>query len=509
MRKVVQLVVNKANQNITFPTITNKTIGDAPFMAGASATSGLPIEYNSNNSGVARVTTAGLVSIIGAGNVTIEARQAGNELYAAATAVRRSFVVSAAPRPVGVVKFPTAAPSEYSPTQHLNMLQTSGAAGDGAFVWEQPDSIPTPNNNGYRMRFVPRDINAYDYTGVAMTAVIRVVIRKANQQVNIPAITNHWVGEPPFSIMAAVSSRLPLTYQSGNTAVATIAANGIISIHGAGTTIITATQAGNALYNAASAQRTLVVQQHQRPQLPKAVVKFPLTNAVDYNPTQKLRNITLIGGIGDGIFSWKNPDSIPTPNNGGYVVVFTPHNLSAYDYTGVALAQTIPLVVYRAKQVMAFPIIAPKTTADSAFNLNVSVNSGMPIVYSSGNVAVAAVNSAGMVTIKAAGRAIIEARQLGNAMYKPVSMQRVLVVSPSLGTAVDEHEKEPEKMWLYPNPTGDVLYVDGYDAGMVNVYDMSGNLVMTAASGEVYVGHLAAGMYVVAAGNRRGKFLKK
>ncbi|MDR0506902.1 MAG: T9SS type A sorting domain-containing protein [Dysgonamonadaceae bacterium] len=59
-------------------------------------------------------------------------------------------------------------------------------------------------------------------------------------------------GDAPVTLTATASSELPVVFESGNTDVATVSDN-ILTVHNAGTSVITATQAGNDNYNAASA----------------------------------------------------------------------------------------------------------------------------------------------------------------------------------------------------------------------------------------------------------------
>jgi hypothetical protein len=64
---------------------------------------------------------------------------------------------------------------------------------------------------------------------------------------------------PDFDPGARASSELPVTYTSSNTAVATIV-NGLVHLVGPGTTTITASQSGNAIYSpATNVQQTLTV----------------------------------------------------------------------------------------------------------------------------------------------------------------------------------------------------------------------------------------------------------
>ncbi len=92
------LTIAKSTQTITFPAIPNHTVGDAPFTLSATASSGLAVSY-AVTSGPATVAGS-LVTLTGAGTVTIQASQAGNTTYAAATPVSQTFTVSPAAVPM-------------------------------------------------------------------------------------------------------------------------------------------------------------------------------------------------------------------------------------------------------------------------------------------------------------------------------------------------------------------------------------------------------------------------
>lgn len=87
--------------------------------------------------------------------------------------------------------------------------------------------------------------NAANSTATAFT------IAKADQTITLNALTKN-VGDADFSPATSVTSDInPITYTSSNTAVATII-NGQIHLVAAGTTNITASETGNANYNAAT-----------------------------------------------------------------------------------------------------------------------------------------------------------------------------------------------------------------------------------------------------------------
>ncbi len=89
------LVIARAAQSISFGALPAKTFGDAPFAVGATASSGLPVDYESSNTDVATVS-GGIISIVGAGAATITATQAGDANHEAAAPVEQVLQVAPA-----------------------------------------------------------------------------------------------------------------------------------------------------------------------------------------------------------------------------------------------------------------------------------------------------------------------------------------------------------------------------------------------------------------------------
>jgi len=86
-------------QTITFESLGDKVFGDAAFSISASASSGLPVNFT--GSGQCAVVGS-TVSITGAGSCSITAHQAGNDAYAPADDVSRSFDILKAPASITV-----------------------------------------------------------------------------------------------------------------------------------------------------------------------------------------------------------------------------------------------------------------------------------------------------------------------------------------------------------------------------------------------------------------------
>jgi hypothetical protein len=104
-------------------------------------------------------------------------------------------------------------------------------------------------------------------------------ITQGSQTITFGVLANQTVGVADYAPGATASSGLTVTYTSSNTAVATIV-GGLIHVVGAGTTTITASQAGNATYLAASdVNRALII---NNPPL----AAWEVTGLTNYGPTQ-------------------------------------------------------------------------------------------------------------------------------------------------------------------------------------------------------------------------------
>jgi hypothetical protein len=86
------LIVNKANQTISFATLPSKVVGDADFSTGVSASSSLTVSLASSNTAVATIVS-GNIHIVGVGTAIITASQAGNSSFNAAVNVSQTLTV--------------------------------------------------------------------------------------------------------------------------------------------------------------------------------------------------------------------------------------------------------------------------------------------------------------------------------------------------------------------------------------------------------------------------------
>ena len=252
------LTASKSNQTITFNALPTRTVGDADFNPGATASSGLTVSYVSSNTAVATIV-GGLIHIVGAGTATITASQAGNTNYNAAVSVNQSLTVSKSNQTITFNALPTKTlvDADFNP---------GATASSGLTVSYVSSNTAVATIVGGLIHIVgagTATITATQAGNTNYNAAVSVnqslTVSKSNQTITFNSLPTKTVGNADFNPGATASSGLTVSYVSSNTAVATIV-SGLIHIVGAGTSTITASQAGNTNYNAATnVSQTLTV----------------------------------------------------------------------------------------------------------------------------------------------------------------------------------------------------------------------------------------------------------
>ncbi|PZR11379.1 MAG: hypothetical protein DI539_20685, partial [Flavobacterium psychrophilum] len=255
----VTFTINKANQTIaSFSNIT-KTYGDADFTLSATGgASGEPITYVSSDNNVATIS-GNTVTIIGAGNATITASQAGNANYNAASDVVRTLTVNLANQTISNFTNITKVVGDAD----FTLSATGGASGQPITYTSSDNNIATISGNTVTVvgagtaTITASQAGNANYNAASLG--VTLTVNKIAQAITFSNITKTY-GDADFTLTATGgASGEPVTYVSSNTNVATILGN-TVTLLSNGTTNITASQAGNANYAAAAdVVRTLTV----------------------------------------------------------------------------------------------------------------------------------------------------------------------------------------------------------------------------------------------------------
>jgi hypothetical protein len=238
-------------QTISFGALANVTYGVAPITLGAAASSGLPVSF-AVTSGPAAITGNTLM-VTGAGNVTVTATQAGDASYAAAAPVSQTFNSSPA---VLTVTANNQSEQFGQPTPALTYTITGFVNGGAQSVVSGTPALATTANAGSTAGTYPITISAgtlsaanYTFTFVGGTVTVTGGGAQA-QTITFGTLPNVTYGVAPITLGAAASSGLPVSF-AVTSGPATITGS-TLTVTGAGSVTVTATQPGSANYAAAA-----------------------------------------------------------------------------------------------------------------------------------------------------------------------------------------------------------------------------------------------------------------
>lgn len=250
--------VNKADQVITFAALSNKTLGDSAFAAGASSSSGSLISYTSGNAAVATVYRD-IITIRGPGSTLITAKQAGNSNYNPAPDVVQTLVVN---KKGQVINFPVIADKTWGDSA---FAAAASATSGGLITYTTSDAkIASIYRGVITLRGCGMVTITASQTGTAAYDTAAPVsqtftVNKATQAITFPPLPDTHIDDPSFVAGSFSSAPLGLTYVSSDRSVAYIYRD-TVRIIGVGTATITAKQAGNAFYlPAADVTRTITI----------------------------------------------------------------------------------------------------------------------------------------------------------------------------------------------------------------------------------------------------------
>ncbi|MEY4572712.1 MAG: hypothetical protein RLZ10_1960 [Bacteroidota bacterium] len=321
-------------------------------------------------------------------------------------------------------------------------------------------------------------------------------ILKQNQTITFNPLPAKSVGDPDFSPGATSSSGLVVSYTSSNLSVATIV-NGNIRIIGAGSTTISALQAGDAYYNAA----TTVTQ--------TLTVKAPLIYT--YSPTT---TTILAGSLSIGTFG-----NLETNNSSYYVVNSTKSGTRNTDWYGSTTISQTPSTVskltihYDGKNSasksqilylynwteLKWVQIDSRTVSTTDVLITSIQNSPISYISSSGEIRVRVFSSGGTKNYIASGDWMSFSIETSSSLQTLAARKIIL------------QEKNQPVFSIYPNPTSKFMSIHymlkNEDVVELTLFNLSGQLVKEIINNQkqttgdykkiIDVSELNDGIYVI------------
>lgn len=412
----LKLAISKASQLITFNALAAKKVDDADFNAGATTSSGLAVSYASSDTTIATIVN-GKVHIKAAGTTTITASQFGNSNYSAATPADQLLTVTKYDQTI------TFAGLTAKCVDDVDFDPLATASSDLTVNYASSDTtVATIVNGKIHIKAAGTSVITASQAGSAKFASAASVnqtltVNKKDQTITFNPIAQVHVSDADFDPMAVATSGLAISYTSSDTTIATIA-NGKVHIKAAGATTITALQPGNSVYNAAvsATQPLTVVKYDQTITFTAIATKYvgdadfdPMASASSTLPVQYTSSDSTVVTITNG--------KIHIVGSGAATISASQPGNNLFN-AATAVSQLI--TVNKLVQTITFNALPAKNVNDTDFVTGASVNSGLPLSYTSSDSTVAVVVN-GNIHITGAGNTNITALQNGNFAYLPAS----------------------------------------------------------------------------------------
>jgi hypothetical protein len=490
-------------QTITFtpPAILN--FGTTPLLT-ASADSGLLVSIASATPGVCTITND-VLTLVSPGTCTLYADQAGNAGFSPAPQMHRDITVNAVTPDAPTIG--TAFGGNALAMITFSAPGNGGSAITGYTVTSNP-SGGTDSNAGTTglSHFVTGLTNGTTYT-FSVTAANAVGTGSASGISNpvTPQGVQTITFTPPAILSFGTSPLLTASSDSGlvvslasATPIVCSINNNFLTLQTTGTCTISADQAGNAIYSAASQVRRDITVNAVAPGVPtitaavsgnaQATITFsaPGSNGgstiTGYTVTSSPGNFTASGS--------SSPITVTGLTNGDtYTFTVTATNSAG---TGLPSDSSNPLKLQVAGQTINF--VQPATqNFGTTPTLTATATSTLPVSFTSSTTGVCTITTSGALTFVTTGTCTINADQSGNASYsaaptvsRSFTVKAVVPGAPTIGTAVAGNAQATVTFTAPASNGGSTI--TGY-----TVTSSPGNLTANGSSGPITVTGLTNG----------------
>ncbi|CAD5252326.1 MULTISPECIES: MBG domain-containing protein [unclassified Imperialibacter] len=480
------LTIEKLDQDLTFGQIADKVFGDTAFELSAESTVEGEITFSSSDESVVSVE-GNMATIVGAGEVTITAHKAGSDWYSEAEVVQ-SVTVSKASQTITFV-----APEAAVYGDGDVGLVASSTSGLEVIFQSSDESVVLVE--GAKVKIIGAGTatltasQAGDENYEAANTVEHLFnVARSPQEIAFAELAGKTFGDEPFELSASTNSGLDIVYTSSDETVATIEGS-LVSIVGAGETVVTARQIGNANYEAAEVEQTLTIARaSQSITFEEIADQLLSTGSIALEVEASSGLIVALEVIGSATLE----GSTLTFTGSGEVTVSASQEGNANYLPSEPISRSFEVtddtVIEPVKedQAITFEAVDNKTFGDTPFELSATASSGLPVTLSV-NEGPATV-SGSVVTITGAGTVTIVANQDGNEAFNPASptSQTFTVAKATaeitLSGLAQEADGSPKEVQVSTSPEG--LSVEVAYNGSLDAPSEAGSYLVTATIEE-------------------------
>jgi sugar lactone lactonase YvrE len=388
---------------ITF-TVPNHIYGDAPFTVSATSNSSGAITY-SVLSGPATISGS-TVTLTGAGTVVLQATQVAVGNYTAKTQTATFTVAGQAPTITFTV------PNHTYGDAPFTVVATSNSS--GAITYSVVSGPATISGSTVTLTgagsvvLQASQVAAGNYAAGTQTATVTVAGNAPTISFTVP---NHTYGDAAFTVTATSNSSGAISY-SVVSGAATISGS-TVTLTGAGTVVLQASQAAAGNYTAGTQTATVTVAKESQ-----TITFTQPTSPVTYGVSP----ITLSGSASSGLAIAFSVVSGPATVSGSTLtitgagtVVVAANQAGNINYAA-ATQVTQSITVNPTAQTITFSApVSPVTYGVSPITLSASASSGLAVAFNV--VSGPGTISGSTLTITGAGTVVVAANQAGNTNY--------------------------------------------------------------------------------------------
>ncbi len=401
-------------QTITFPTVTGSLAVSTQVALTATASSGLPVTYQSVTPSVCTVSGS-TASLIAYGYCTIQAMQYGDATYSAAPAVTQTFHVNHIAQ---TIAFPAIG------SQLVNTQVALGATASSGFPVSYTSLTPSVCTvSGSTASLIAAgtcSIQAAQAGNGVYTAAPAVkqsfTVTLPTQTITFPTVTGSLEASTQVTLAATANSGLAVSYASATPSVCTVSGS-TASLLVYGYCTIKATQPGNSSY----APATPVVQTFHVNHVAQTIT-FPAIGSQLAN-TQVALGATASSGLAVSYTSLTPSVCTVSGSTASLIAAGTCSIQAAQAGNGVyTAAPTVKqsFAVSLPAQTITFPTVTGSLEVSTQVTLTATASSGLSVGYASATPSVCTV-SGSTASLIAYGYCTIKATQAGNSSYAPAT----------------------------------------------------------------------------------------
>ncbi len=441
------IVVNKEGQTITFtqPT-TPVTLGVSPITLSASSTSNLTVAFTIDASSTGTGSISGnVLTVTGAGTLVIDANQAGNTNYSAATQMQRSIVVSQASQTITIT---STLPGSASDGASFTVTAT---ASSGLAVTFSSSGVCTITNSGS---------GSATYVMTAGSGTCSVIANQTGNT-NYAAVT---VTKTVTATSGPVISVSPTSISFGSVTVGSIT-----------TETVTVSNTGNAA----------------------ATISTPLISLLKAGSSNEFVVVNLCpSSLGAG----KSCTITVSFVAGAYYNYLQTATLEVMDNApgspqAVGLSATI-----LEPQTITFGTVQSSASYGTSFTVAATASSGLPVTYSSsGSCTDSGANPATYTMTSGTGTCSVIANQAGNGTYAPATqVTKSVSATKATETITFTQPTTPVTYGVSPitlsaTSTSGLTVMFTIDAASTGTGSISGNVLTVTGAGALVIDANQAG----------------